>query len=280
MHIFFLGDISKDFNVIRGVSREEPGGGVFFNSMVAGELGVPATAVITCADGDRWLTDSIKEKGVKVVFCKSGRSTTTIENIYPDENPDSRRSRLINGATPFEAGDFDEVGGGIVHVNPLWYPLFSTDILKVLRGRAEWLCADAQGFLRNIAPDGKMFLRVPADVGEGLGLLDLLKVDIKEAEALTGSHDVQDAAVKVHAMGPKMVLLTHSAGVCVFDGKIMYEAPFGAYPMEGRTGRGDTCSAAFLCAVARGASLGEATAFAGEITSQKLQYPGPFRGRA
>ncbi|HNU67933.1 MAG TPA: PfkB family carbohydrate kinase [Myxococcota bacterium] len=278
MRIHFIGDISKDFNVIRGQTREEPGGGVFHNSMTAAAIGADVVAVITCAPEDRGITAPIAAKNVPIVFCGSGRSTTTIENVYPDENPDSRRSRLIAGATPFEPGDFDAVSGGVIHVNPLWYPLFSMDILAGLRQKAELLAADAQGFLRNIAADGSMYLKVPPDVERGLALLDVLKVDIKEAAALTGIDDVEPAARAVRAMGPRIVVLTHADGVCVFDGSRIYEAPFGKYPMEGRTGRGDTCSAAFLCALARGGDTAAATEFAGRITSSKLQYPGPYRG--
>lgn len=278
MRIHFIGDISKDFNVIRGQSRQEPGGGVFHNSMTAAAIGADVVAVITCSPDDRGITNPISAHGVPIIFCQSGASTTTIENVYPDENPDSRRSRLIAAATPFELGDFDQVSGGVIHVNPLWYPLFSMDILKELRRRANVLAADAQGFLRNIAADGSMFLKVPDDVEQGLSLLDVLKVDIKEAAALTGIDDVVAAARAVRAMGPGIVLLTHADGVCVFDGSAMHQAPFGKYPMEGRTGRGDTCSAAFLCAMARGENIESATAFAGRITSKKLQYPGPYRG--
>ncbi len=278
MQITFIGDISKDFNVIRGQTREEPGGGVFHNSMTAAALGARVVALTTCADEDRHLTDRMTRKGVDVQFCPSGRSTTTIENVYPDENPDSRRSRLINGATPFEASDFESVDGGIVHVNPLWYPLFSTPILVGLRRRADILAADAQGFLRNIGPDGKMYLKVPDDVRVGFELLDVLKVDIKEAGALTGVEDIHQAASGVLEMGPKLVVLTHSLGVCVYDGLQFVDRPFRPYPMEGRTGRGDTCSAAFLFAMSRGMELVESVEFAAEITSKKLQYPGPYRG--
>lgn len=278
MQITFIGDISKDFNVIRGETREEPGGGVFHNSMTAAALDAKVVAITTCADEDRRLADRMARKGVQVIFCKSGKSTTTIENVYPDDNPDSRRSRLINGATPFSLDDLGDVDGGIVHVNPLWYPLFATSILVELRKRADILTADAQGFLRNVASDGRMFLKVPDDVRVGFELLDVLKVDIKEAAALTGVEEIHDAAFRVLAMGPKVVVLTHAAGVCVYDGMSYCDQPFKPYPMEGRTGRGDTCSAAFLYAMSLGMDLPESVAFAAEITSRKLQYPGPYRG--
>jgi sugar/nucleoside kinase (ribokinase family) len=74
------------------------------------------------------------------------------------------------------------------------------------------------------------------------------------------------------------VLLTHKTGVVAADAAGTAQAAFGAYPMEGRTGRGDTCTAAFLVARQSGASLDEAARFAAEITTRKMQYPGPYRG--
>lgn len=278
MKLTFVGDISKDFNVIRGQTHEEPGGGVFHNSMTAAALGATPTAITTCAAQDRRLTDKMTAVGVNVVFCQSGTSTTTIENIYPDENPDSRRSRLINGANPFKLEDFDALDTDIVHVNPLWYPLFSLSILEVLRKKVAILSADAQGFLRNVSEDGKMYLKVPAGLEDALRLLDVLKLDISEAGAMTGLTDIHAAAVRARQMGPKIILLTHSSGVCVHDGAAFYDHPFEPYPMEGRTGRGDTCSAAFLYAMAADMPVPQATEFAAGITSKKLQYPGPYRG--
>jgi sugar/nucleoside kinase (ribokinase family) len=73
-------------------------------------------------------------------------------------------------------------------------------------------------------------------------------------------------------------LLTHRDGVCVFDGGKVHEAAFSGFTLEGRTGRGDTCTASFLVARGRGMGLAEAVAFAAEVTSRKMQYRGPYRG--
>ena len=59
-----------------------------------------------------------------------------------------------------------------------------------------------------------------------------------------------------------MVLLTHRDGVCVFDGGTLHEGAFSGFTLEGRTGRGDTCTASFLVARGRGMGLAEAAAFA------------------
>jgi sugar/nucleoside kinase (ribokinase family) len=74
-----------------------------------------------------------------------------------------------------------------------------------------------------------------------------------------------------------MVVLTHRGGVCVYDGREFYESPFTSFTVEGRTGRGDTCTAAFLVGMQR-MGLREAAALAADVTSRKMQYRGAFRG--
>lgn len=110
-----------------------------------------------------------------------------------------------------------------------------------------------------------------------LARLDVFKVDTKEALILTGLEDVRQAAHAVHDLGPKIVVLTHRDGVCVYDGREFYESPFTGFTVEGRTGRGDTCTAAFLVGMRR-MGLREATALAAEVTSRKMEYRGTYRG--
>jgi sugar/nucleoside kinase (ribokinase family) len=64
----------------------------------------------------------------------------------------------------------------------------------------------------------------------------------------------------------------------VDNGNEVRQIPFTGFTLEGRAGRGDTCTAAFLVARERGMNLREATVFAAEVTSRKMQYRGPFRG--
>jgi sugar/nucleoside kinase (ribokinase family) len=75
-----------------------------------------------------------------------------------------------------------------------------------------------------------------------------------------------------------MVVLTHRGGVCVCDGRELYESSFTGFTVEGRTGRGDTCTSAFLVAMQQQMGLREATALAAEVTSRKMQYRGAYRG--
>lgn len=280
MKIAFVGHVCVDKNVVRGKTEILYGGGVMHGGITAQRLGMESIVVTKCADADRAGFGGLAEAGVQVNWLPSPTSTS-IQNVYPTENPDDRESRLISRASPFTAHEVDQIAAlraDVVHVNPLWFGEFPPALLAALRPKVQFLAADAQGFLRVATPDGRMAHEDLSDKQKVLAQLDLLKVDAKEALVLTGINDPRDAARAVKALGPRLVLLTHRDGLCVCSGEGIYEAAFRGFTLEGRTGRGDTCTASFLAARGRGMSLPQAADFAADITSRKMQYPGPFRG--
>ena len=281
MKIVLVGHVCVDKNVVHGETETIGGGGVFHGGITAQRLGAEATVVTKCAESDRPSFRLMSEAGVQVIFLPTPTSTS-IRNVYPSDDPDERQSFLISRATPFSENDLDQISAlkaDVVHVNPLWFGEFPPPLLAALRPRTAMLCADAQGFLRVAEPDGRMVHRDLARKRELLSLLDLFKVDSKEALLLTGQEDPRRAIQAVHELGPRLVLLTHREGVCVFDGGALHESAFSGFTLEGRTGRGDTCTASFLVARGRGMELADATAFAAEVTSRKMQYRGPYRIR-
>ncbi len=280
MKIAFIGHLCVDENVIRGQTEHAFGGGVFHGGITAQRLGAEATVRTKCAERDRLGFRLLDEAGARVLL-RPTQTSTSIRNVYPSENPDERQSFLISCAAPFNQEDLDQVGAlkaDVVHVNPLWLGEFPLSLLGVLRPSAAILCADAQGFLRVPEPDGRLAHRDLPQKRDVFSLLDLFRVDAKEALILTGEDDPRRAARAVQALGPKLVLVTHRDGVCLFDGSSLHEASFSGFTLEGRTGRGDTCTASFLAARGRGMNLAEAASFAAEVTSRKMQYRGPFRG--
>ena len=276
MKITFIGHVCIDRNVIRGETETFYGGGVIHGSITAKRLGEDSKVLTKCAEADREHWTSFGEAGVEAMFLPS-RASTSIRNVYATDNPDDRRSCLISRAEPFSEADLGALDADTVHLNPLWYGEFPCELLPVLRKRTSLLGGDAQGFLRHVLDDGRMEYRDLPGKREVLSRFDLFKVDSKEALILTGEEDVRRAARAVHDLGARIVLLTHRGGVCAFDGSECCESPFTAFTLEGRTGRGDTCTGAFLSAVPR-MSLCEATALAAQVTSRKMQYRGPYRG--
>ena len=114
------------------------------------------------------------------------------------------------------------------------------------------------------------------DKGEYLRYVDLLKVDHREARVLTCIDEMEPAIARLRELGAGAVMCTHAGGVVVGDATGIYREDFAPYTLEGRTGRGDTCTATYLVARAE-RDTAEATRIAAEITSAKMQYRGPLR---
>ncbi|MBM4398439.1 MAG: carbohydrate kinase [Deltaproteobacteria bacterium] len=276
MRIAFVGHVSIDHNVTNGKEHVLNGGGVLHGAVTARRLGADAVVFTRCAPADRERFSVLADAGVPA-FYLPGERTTSARNVYPTANPDDRVTYFVSRAEPFRASDLDAIDADVIHVNPLWFGEFPDDLLPAARARAGVLAGDAQGFLRHVGDgEGRCSAHDWATKSRYLPLFDVFKADIGEATTLTGCDDPVAAAAAVRALGPRTVLLTHHAGVCVHDGDC-HEASFGPYSIEGRTGRGDTFTAAFLVASAR-MPIDEATRFAADVTSRKMQYAGPFRG--
>ncbi len=276
MRIGFIGHLSLDTNVVGDVMQQGRGGGSFYGAAAAARLGAETAVYTKCADGDRAGFARVLGDGVALAAFPSPRSTA-FRNDYPSDNPDDRITTAMALADPFSAVELGAVQADVLHVNPLWYGEFPPDLLETARGHASTLAADAQGFVRRVAGDGRTYHEDWAGKERFLPLLDLLKVDHSEAVTLTGLEDIHAAAATLCQLGASAVLLTHKEGVLVQEGQEVAEAPFGPYPLIGRTGRGDTCTAAFLVArLTR--DLAASVRFAADVTTRKMQYPGPFKG--
>ena len=87
--------------------------------------------------------------------------------------------------------------------------------------------------------------------------------------------DIEAAARILAGYGPKEIVLTHSQGVLVFADGRFHQAPFRPQKLVGRSGRGDTCIASYVCKRLT-ASPHEATIWAAAVTSLKMEAEGPI----
>ena len=107
--------------------------------------------------------------------------------------------------------------------------------------------------------------------------VDMVKLDIVEAKVLTGTDDLEQAALTFEAWGCPEVLITKAEGVLArVNGKTYYEK-FSNQSVVGRTGRGDTTFAAYL-ARRLDHDVNESLKFAAALVSIKMETPGPFGG--
>ena len=76
--------------------------------------------------------------------------------------------------------------------------------------------------------------------------MDMIKLDIVEANVLTGTDHLELVALVIESWGCSEILITKAEGVLArANGKTYYEK-FSNRSVVGRTGRGDTTFAAYL----------------------------------
>ncbi|MBD3872382.1 MAG: carbohydrate kinase family protein [Acidobacteria bacterium] len=107
-------------------------------------------------------------------------------------------------------------------------------------------------------------------------MIDILKADVVEAEALTGEADMKVAAKALAAQGPSEIVITHRDGIVVLADGRFFEAEFHAKSMLGRSGRGDTCVGSYVAARLEHPPE-EAILWSAATTSLKVETPGPIR---
>jgi sugar/nucleoside kinase (ribokinase family) len=149
------------------------------------------------------------------------------------------------------------------------------EVLRRLVRQGADIALDAQGFVR-VLRDGRLEHDAWPESREILALVRWLKADAVEAARLTGTDDLEEAARALHELGPREVVLTHREGLLVFDGRVFHSAAFHPRRLEGRSGRGDTCIAAYACRRLE-AEPARAAIWAAAVTSLKMESDGPFR---
>lgn len=274
VEIAVIGHFTKDRLVFRGREMVSSGGSVYYGAMALRRLGVRVAIVTRLREDDFPRLDELKEEGV-LVFAQPAEQTSGIENIYFTDDMDRRLCKPLGFAGPFCIEDMPHIEARIFLIGPVMAGEVDIPFVSALSGRG-LIALDAQGFVR-VREGNELIFKDWPEKEEGLSCVDFLKVDSAEAEVLTGKTDLREAAKVLADYGPREILLTHAGGVLVHADRREYEAPFTPREIRGRTGRGDTCFAAYL-AQRLTSSPREACRFAALVTSLKMEAPGPFKG--
>jgi sugar/nucleoside kinase (ribokinase family) len=142
--------------------------------------------------------------------------------------------------------------------------------------RAGLLMLDLQGFLRRLSAAGDVSLHFDARTERVIRNCDILKVDPEEAFVVTGTHQPDRAAQRLHRMGAPVVLITLGARGCwIYDGtkKAAIEAP--RIDAVDPTGAGDVFAAAFTSQILKGTGLETAGRFATAAAALSTRSFGP-----
>jgi sugar/nucleoside kinase (ribokinase family) len=276
--IAFIGHMAVDeVHSFSGEISVNAGSAVLCGALAAGCVNRRVAVITRMAAQDEPLVESMRAANIDVYIVPS-ESTTYMKVIHPTEDVDVRQIIQVSSAGFFHANDIPPIEADVFHLAGISDQEFDLVFLEQLKERGARLSADLQSFVRQVDPrTGEIHFYDVVNKSEIIRLLDYAKLDIVEAEILTGTRDLEQAAGHIAAMGAGEVLITSASGVLARVGNSTYFSPFSNRSVVGRTGRGDTTFGAYL-AWRPDHSVQEALDFASALVSIKMENVGPFHG--
>lgn len=271
--IAFLGHYTKDTIILPHETKTVRGGAFYYGAHVVVRMGLKAAVITRLAEEDFGVVGELSRMGVEV-FAKSTAQSTSLKLVYPTQNLDHRTVYNVGFAGPFTPAEVAPIEARAFHVGASIRGEVPPEVIEALAQKEAVISLDAQGFLR-VNRRGELAHEDWPEAAQVLELVDVLKADSVEAEFLTGTSDLREAARALAEFGPSEVVLTHGKGMLVYADGHFYAAPFRTREMRGRTGRGDTCIAAYLGKRLTTPPV-EATIWAAALTSLKMEREGPF----
>lgn len=276
--VVFVGHVTIDeIEAKEGSAQGVPGGAPYFGALAACRSGKKIAVLTRMAREDRHLLEPLKAAGVDV-YLVPAPATTHMRVVHPSGDLDERLMFQTQNAGFFVDADLPPLKAGVFHLGALTDREFSMDFIRHLKERGFRLSVDMQDFVRQVdLRTGVIHFRdVPAK-REIVALGDVVKLDVTEAEVLTGTGNMETAAELVEEWGAAETILTCSEGAFArWEGKTYFER-FTNRSSRGRTGRGDTTTGAYL-ARRIDYSVEESLKFAVALASIKMETPGPFQG--
>jgi sugar/nucleoside kinase (ribokinase family) len=274
----FLGHMCFDEIVpLVGAPSVAPGSAVLCGAMAAARIGVNVAVVTRMDPRDDRILSSMRQTGITIRVVPTA-ATTYMRVVHPSADVDDRRMYQLANAGRFSSSDIPDLDIRQVHLAGITDQEFSLEFVRAMKSRGYRLSADMQGFVRQVDPSTReiSFGDVPDKVAI-VALLDMVKLDVVEAKVLTGTDDLERAAVRFEEWGCPEVMITRADGVLARVRGNTYWEPFTNRSVVGRTGRGDTTFAAYM-ARRLDHEPEESLEFAAALVSLKMEKAGPFDG--
>ncbi len=276
--VTFVGHMCYDEIIpFGGKPHIAPGSAVLCGAMVAARVGKKVAAVVKMAPKDENILQSMKDVGVDTYLIPSAE-TTFSRVLHESANVDERKLTLVKSAGLISINDVPKLDSTCVHLAGISDTEFDMALVKGLKARGHSLSTDMQSFVRHVTPVTRdIEFSDVANKKEIAAMMDKLKLDVVEARILTGTEDLEKAAIIVESWGCPEILITHSQGVLARVKGVTCYDKFSNSNVSGRTGRGDTTFAAYLSWRLEH-DVKTSLKFAAAVVSIKMETPGPFKG--
>jgi sugar/nucleoside kinase (ribokinase family) len=276
--IVFIGHVTIDEIVaVEGSAVGVPGGAPLFGAFAAAVSGKKIAVITRMADEDKHLLEPLRTAGIDV-YLQPAHETTHMRVVHPTANVDERLMYQTRNAGFFVIEEMPLIEPCLIHLGALTDREFSLEFMRGLKEMGFRVSIDMQGFVRQVdLLTGIIRFGDVREKREIMGLADFVKLDVVEANILTGTSHLAGAAAICDSWGSPETVITRSDGVLAKSGGQHYFEKFSNRSAAGRTGRGDTTFGAYL-ARRLDYSVKESLEFAASLVSIKMETPGPFRG--
>ncbi len=213
--ITFVGHMCYDEIIpFGGTPHIAPGSAVLCGAMVAARIGKQRCR--GGEDGEKGRRDPATDEG-----CSASKPTSSPARrppirrvLHESENVDERKLTLVKSAGLISINDVPELRSTCVHLAGISDTEFDMPLMQGLKSRGYSLSADMQNFVRHVTPvTHEIEFSDVANKKEIAAMMDKLKLDVVEARILTGTEDLEKAAIIVESWGCPETLITHSQGV-------------------------------------------------------------------
>jgi sugar/nucleoside kinase (ribokinase family) len=254
-----------------------PGSAVLCGALAASRVGTSVAVVTRLAPQDEEILWSMRQGGVEVHVVPAD-ATTYMRVVHPSPDVDQREMYQLENAGRFHVADIPSLDARQVHLAGITDQEFDLDFVRKMKARGYRLSADMQSFVRQVdAATRRISFRDVADKAAIAELLDMVKLDVVEAQVLTSTDDLELAAKMFEKWGCPETVITRADGVLARVNGATYWEPFTNRSVVGRTGRGDTTFAAYM-ARRLDHDPDDSLRFAATLVSMKMEQTGPFSG--
>src|ERR1700690_196590 len=265
----FIGHLCFDEVIpFEGSPHVAPGSAVLCGALAAARIGTRGAVVTRMAPNDEEILAPMRQSGIAVHVIPTD-VTTYMKVVHPSSDVDDREMFQLASAGMFIPSDIPALEVHQVHLAGITNQEFDLSFVREMKARGYRLSADMQSFVRQVDPETRLVsFGDVVDKAAITELLDVVKLDVVEARVLTGTDDLERAAVVFEGWGSPETVITRADGVLARVNGQTYWEPFSNRSVVGRTGRGDTTFAAYM-ACRRDHDPGDSLRFAAALVSLK-----------
>ncbi len=253
MAIFIIGHLAIDQVIINEKPRPlSMGGTASFSSIVCSRLGAPEKVYVISKIGNdfptRFLT-VLQDNSIDIRYIShiTTKKSTHYQLEYHD---DERELTLKSVCDPISINDFPSeiFNAKLIYFGPIANEISIETIIATKEQSRSFVALDIQGLIRHRDKNGKLYFKYSPKIDEMLPYIDVMKLDLKEAEILTGSSKIREISAYLSSSGVKMALITKSrkGSAFYYMGKIVKIPAVIMKSIYDATGAGDCYFSSFL----------------------------------